>query len=215
MPHRHPSLRGSECQKTFILLNFAANLLFRQTFVSLGSRHTHNASLGVPLATIAEGGRQRGGAALVVQGRASVVDGRVDGDGPHAGSVAVAVAVVVAAAVSRCPHVYAAFASAALKTPTAPSREKDTRLGRHVISSSNTNILFTLSIFFNTYFIFCPASLRAFVCLNWWTGKEKQQRAALISTTISAKTWHSRQNATDNRDICCFLHPASLYSGLL
>lgn len=83
--------------------------------MSLGSRHTHNASLGVPLAAVAEGGCQRGRAALVVQGRSSVVDGRVDGDGPHAGGVAVAVAVVVAAAVSRRPHVDAAFASAALK----------------------------------------------------------------------------------------------------
>lgn len=123
--------------------------------MSLGSRHTHNAGLGVPLAAVAEGGRQRGGAALVVQGRASVVDGRVDGDGPHAGGVAVAVAVVVAAAVSRRPHVDAAFASAALKTPTTPSRQKDTRLGRRVISSSTTNILFIcLFFFFYTYFIF-------------------------------------------------------------
>lgn len=123
--------------------------------MSLGSRHTHNAGLGVPLPAVAEGGRQRGGAALVVQGRASVVDGRVDGDGPHAGGVAVAVAVVVAAAVSRRPHVDAAFASAALKTPTTPSRQKDTRLGRRVISSSTTNILFVcLGFFFYTYFIF-------------------------------------------------------------
>lgn len=77
-------------------------------------KHTHNASLGVPLAAVAEGGRQRGGAALVVQRRAAVVNGRVDGDGPHAGGVAVAVAVVVAAAVARRPHVDAAFAPAAL-----------------------------------------------------------------------------------------------------
>lgn len=138
----------TECQQTFILLNFAANFLFRETFVSLGSRHTHNASLGVPLAAVAEGGRQSGGAALVVQGRASIVDGRVDGDGPHAGGVAVAVAVVVTAAVSRRPHVDAAFASAALKTPTTPSQQKDTQLGRHVISSSTTNILFICLFFF-------------------------------------------------------------------
>lgn len=77
--------------------------------------HTHNAGLRVPLASVAEGGRQRGGAALVVQGGAPVVDGRVDGDGPHARGVAVAVAVVVAAAVSRCPHVDATFSSAPLK----------------------------------------------------------------------------------------------------
>jgi len=38
-------------------------------------RHTHNASLGVPLAAVAERGCQGGGAALVVQGGASIVDG--------------------------------------------------------------------------------------------------------------------------------------------
>lgn len=79
------------------------------------AKHTHNASLGVPLAAVAEGGGQRGGAALVVQRRAAVVDGRVDGDGPHAGGVAVAVAVVVASAIARRPHVDAAFAAAALE----------------------------------------------------------------------------------------------------
>ena len=63
-------------------------------------KHTYNASLWVPLAAVAEGGGQGGGAAFVVQGRASIVDGRVDGDCPHARGVAVAIAVVIAAAVS-------------------------------------------------------------------------------------------------------------------
>lgn len=49
--------------------------------------------------------------------------------------------------------------------------------------------------------------IRAFVCLNWWTGDEKQRPTPLISTTISAKTQHSKQNATGNRDICCFSSP--------
>lgn len=75
---------------------------------------THHAGLGVPLPAIAEGGGQGGGAALVVQGGPAVVDGRVDGDGPHAGGVAVTVAVVVAATVPGGPHVDAAFASSAL-----------------------------------------------------------------------------------------------------
>ena len=83
-------------------------------------KHTHHASLWVPLASVAERGGQCGGAALVVQGGASVIDGWVDGDGPHAGGVAVAVAVVIATAVSRCPHVDAAFASAALKQDHYP-----------------------------------------------------------------------------------------------
>ena len=75
---------------------------------------THHAGLRVPLAPIAEGGGQRGGAALVVECGPAVVDGRVDGDGPHARCVAVAVAVIVAAAVARGPHVDAAFAPASL-----------------------------------------------------------------------------------------------------
>lgn len=76
---------------------------------------THHSGLGVPLSAIAEGGGQGGGAALVVQGRPTVVDGWVDGDGPHAWGIAIAVAVVVAAPIPRCPHVDAAFASSALE----------------------------------------------------------------------------------------------------
>lgn len=79
-----------------------------------GGGHTHHASLGVPLPAVAEGGGQGGGAALVVQGRPAVVDGRVDGDGPHAGGVAITVAVVVAATVPGGPHIDAAFAASAL-----------------------------------------------------------------------------------------------------
>lgn len=82
---------------------------------TLTQLYAHHSGLGVPLAAVAEGGGQGGGAALVVQGRAAVVDCRVDGDCPHAGSVAVAVAVVVATAVSRSPHIDAAFASPPLK----------------------------------------------------------------------------------------------------
>ena len=44
----------------------------------------------------------------------AVVDGRIDGNGPHGGGVAVAVAVVVLAAVSRRPHIDAAQAVATL-----------------------------------------------------------------------------------------------------
>lgn len=197
------------CSETFF---------FRETFVSLGSRHTHNASLGVPLAAVAEGGRQRGGAALVVQGRASVVDGRVDGDGPHAGGVAVAVAVVVAAAVSRRPHVDAAFASAALKTPTTPSREKDARLGTHVISSSTTNILFTLSVFcfFFTHILFFAQPHYTSLCVSELVDRRRETTAGRLNQHDHfCKNMAFKKNATGNRDICCFLHPASLYSGLV
>lgn len=102
--------RGAECTWPVGLSLFSQGRWERRE-----GRHTHNAGLGVPLAAVAEGGGQGGGAALVVQRRAPVVDGRVDGDGPHAGGVAVAVAVVVAAAVPRRPHVDAAFAPAALQ----------------------------------------------------------------------------------------------------
>lgn len=46
------------------------------------------------------------------------IDGRVDGDGPHGGRVAVAVAVVVLAAVAAGPHVDVAETLAALKNKT-------------------------------------------------------------------------------------------------
>lgn len=75
---------------------------------------TYHSGLGVPLPSVAEGGGQSGGAALVIQGCPAVVDCRVDGDGPHAGGVAIAVAVVVAATVPRGPHIDAAFAPSAL-----------------------------------------------------------------------------------------------------
>ncbi len=84
-------------------------------FSHVKHKHTHNASLWVPLASIAERGRQGGGAALVVQGGAPIVDGWVDGDSPHARGIAIAVAVVVATTISRCPHVDAAFTSTPLK----------------------------------------------------------------------------------------------------
>lgn len=63
-------------------------------------KHTYNTSLWVPLAAVAERGGQGGGAAFVVQGRASIIDGRVDGDCPHARGVAIAIAVVIATAIS-------------------------------------------------------------------------------------------------------------------
>lgn len=75
---------------------------------------TYHSGLGIPLPSIAEGGGQGGGAALVVQGCPAVVDSRVDGDGPHARGVAIAVAVVIAATVPRGPHIDAAFAPSAL-----------------------------------------------------------------------------------------------------
>lgn len=76
--------------------------------------NTHHASLGVPLSAVAEGGCQGGGAALVIQGSPAVVDGRVNGDGPHAGGIAVTVAVIVTAPVPRGPHIDAPFATSAL-----------------------------------------------------------------------------------------------------
>lgn len=51
---------------------------------TLAQVSTHHSGLWVPLTTVAEGRGQGGGAALIVQGRTAVVDGRVDGDGPHA-----------------------------------------------------------------------------------------------------------------------------------
>lgn len=61
---------------------------------------THNTSLWVPLAPVAECGCQCGRAALIVQGSAPVIDGRVDGDGPHAGGITIAVAVVIATTIA-------------------------------------------------------------------------------------------------------------------
>lgn len=75
---------------------------------------THNTGLGIPFATVAKCGCQSGGAALIIQGRASIIDGWVDGDRPHAGGITITVAVVIATTVSWCPHVDAAFASSAL-----------------------------------------------------------------------------------------------------
>lgn len=77
--------------------------------------NTYNSGLGVPLAPIAKRGGQGGGAALVVQGCSSIVDGWVDWDCPHARSITVTVAVVIATAISWGPNVNAAFASASLK----------------------------------------------------------------------------------------------------
>lgn len=74
---------------------------------------THHARVGV-LGAVAERGRERGRAALVVVRVLAVVDGRVDGYGPHGRRVAVAVAVVVRAAVAARPHVDVAQAAAAL-----------------------------------------------------------------------------------------------------
>ncbi|KAL0595567.1 hypothetical protein AAY473_035758 [Plecturocebus cupreus] len=88
---------------------YRAQLIF-VFLVDMGCHHVGQA--GFKLLT--SGGSQGGRAALIVQGGPAVVDGRVDGDGPHAGGVAVTVAVIVAATVPRGPHVDAAFAAAAL-----------------------------------------------------------------------------------------------------
>jgi len=63
-----------------------------------------NARVGV-LGSVAERGGQRGAAALVVVGVLAVVDGAVNGNGPHGGGVAVAVAVVLLAAVAGGPNI--------------------------------------------------------------------------------------------------------------
>ena len=78
------------------------------------SGYTHHSGLRISLSSIAKGGGQGGGAALIVQGCPAVVDGRVDGDGPHARGIAITIAVVVAAAIPRGPHIDAAFAASAL-----------------------------------------------------------------------------------------------------
>ena len=77
--------------------------------------NTHNAGLWVPLASIAERRCQGGGAALIVQGSAPIIDGRVDGDCPHARGITITVAVVIATTISRCPDIDAAFSSTPLK----------------------------------------------------------------------------------------------------
>lgn len=67
---------------------------------TIKSERTHNTSLRVAFSPVTECGRQRGGAAFIIQSGAAIVDRRVDGDGPHAGGVAVTVAVVIATAIA-------------------------------------------------------------------------------------------------------------------
>lgn len=105
-----------ECQKKHFTNFTAAVFDYLLNIYVVKRKHTHNASLWVPLASVAERGRQGGGAALIVQSGASVIDGWVDGDCPHARGITIAVAVVIATAIPWCPHVDAAFSSAPLKT---------------------------------------------------------------------------------------------------
>lgn len=98
-------------KKTFVIISVPV----MWNIYALKHKHTHNASLWVPLATVAERGCQRGGAALIVQCGASIIDGWVDGDCPHARGITITVAVVIATTVSWCPHVDAAFSSPPLK----------------------------------------------------------------------------------------------------
>ena len=86
---------------------FSRQLMLRRALcvcVLCGPARTDHPGGGI-LGAVGEGGRDGGRAALVVVGVLAVVDGRVDGDGPHAGCVAVAVAVVVLTTVSRGPDV--------------------------------------------------------------------------------------------------------------
>ena len=98
-------------QQHFQMISFS---LCKMYYI-LKHKQTHNASLWVPLASIAECGCKGGGAALVIQGGASVVDGWVDGDRPHAWGITIAVAVVIATTISWCPHIDATFSSTTLK----------------------------------------------------------------------------------------------------
>ena len=63
---------------------------------------------------IAEGGGQRARAGLVVVRVLPGVNGGVDGDGPHAGGVAITVAVVVLSTISTGPHIDVTQATATL-----------------------------------------------------------------------------------------------------
>lgn len=87
-------------------------------------KHTHNASLWVPLASVAECGCKGGRAALIIQGGASIIDGWVDGDCPHTRGITIAVAVVIATTISWCPHVDATFSSSPLEPHHHPSYVK-------------------------------------------------------------------------------------------
>lgn len=77
--------------------------------------NTHNTSLWVPLASVAEGRCQGGRTALIIQGGASIIDGWVDRNRPHARGITIAIAVIIATTISWCPYVDAAFTTSALK----------------------------------------------------------------------------------------------------
>lgn len=96
-------------------VNLHKQIFYIISFSQYVFKRTHNTSFWVPLASIAEGGCQGRGTALIVQCSASIIDGWVDGDRPHAWGIAITVAVVIATTISRCPHVDAAFSSPALK----------------------------------------------------------------------------------------------------
>lgn len=122
---------------------------FNEVFSQAELWPTHHSSLWVPLAAIAECGGQGGGAALVIQGCAAVIDGWVDGDCPHTWSIAIAVAVVIATAVSRGPHIDAAFASTSLNIPHHRQTSKRKYILLIAGKVRGRNMFFFLKLFCN------------------------------------------------------------------
>lgn len=159
---------------------------------NFGHFYTHHSGLWVPLAAVAERGGQGGGAALVIQGRAAVVDGRVDRDCPHAWSVAIAVAVVIATAVSRGPHIDAAFASTSLNI----SHHRHTSKRKYILLITGDirtrNMFFFLKLFCN----------EARVCCQWCqinARRANQTRCSRIEATTEIKMTYKQSRLTS----CC------------
>lgn len=71
------------------------------------------------LGTIAECGGQRGAATLVVVCVLAIVDGAVNRNGPHGGSVAIAIAIILFATIPRCPDIDVAQSIASLQVGKA------------------------------------------------------------------------------------------------
>lgn len=97
------------------------------------------------LGAVAEGRSQRTGAGLIVVCILSVVDRRVDGDGPHAGRVAVTITVVVLAAVTRSPNVDVAQTSSTLEIKVVGQSKQASADVRLSFSSTTTTPLTSLT----------------------------------------------------------------------
>lgn len=114
----------------------------RLNVIPLQHIHTHHACFRVSFTAVAEGGGEGGGAAFIIERGASVIDGRVNRDGPHAGGVSVAVTVVIATTISGGPHIDAAFATSALLDTQSGTITTSTHTRNSSIRSSCLSLIF-------------------------------------------------------------------------